>query len=355
MTDLKKELRQLATLCTPPGSEQEAADWVRSQLAGLEPTTDRTGQLAYRFGPAGEVRLMVSAHLDEVGLVVSRIEADGYVRLLRIGGIPERVLPGLRVRFLGRHGAVCGVIGLKAHHLTQAHEKYVAKPTEELYADLGLTTAEEVRASGVEVGTRVTYEPSWTELGDDRVATKGLDNRLGVVALVELAKRLRERPLDQGVVIAFTTQEEFHVRGTLALTARFRPAALVNLDVSPATDTPDTGEYCSVRLGGGPVLNLLSFHGRGTLGGLIPDQNLVTLVEHAAEQAGVPLQRETIIGLITDAAFVPMSTPEGVACVGLGIPCRYTHSPIEVGSIRDLEQTISLLEVLVHHVLATNA
>lgn len=351
MTDdgeLRRLLRELTGVSRPPGSEGEAAEWVATQLPDVQFTTDRNGQLAGRFGPDGDVGLLLSAHLDEVGLVVSRVDADGFVRVLRVGGVPERVLPGTHVRLLGRDGPVPGVVGVKSHHLTPPEEKYKAQPAEELYVDVGLPGARAVLDAGILVGTRVTYEPAWTELGGGRIAAKGLDDALGVVALIEVARELSRRPPPRPVVVGFTTQEEFHVRGALSLALAHRPAALVNIDVSPATDTPDlAGRHSPVLLGGGPVMNVMSFHGRGTLGGLIPNDRLVGLLEDTARVSGIHMQREAIIGLITDAAFVPMSTPQGVACASLGIPCRYTHSPVETAHLQDLDQTIGLLHAAI--------
>jgi putative aminopeptidase FrvX len=147
--------------------------------------------------------------------------------------------------------------------------------------------------------------------------------------------------------VAFSTQEEFHVRGTLALAERYQPDIVINVDVSPATDTPDLRGVSAVSLGGGVVLSRMSFHGRGTLGGLIPHPALVAAVESAASACGVDLQYEAIIGLITDAAFLPMASAQGIAAVGLGIPVRYTHSPVETGQLSDLSATIGLLDALV--------
>jgi putative aminopeptidase FrvX len=148
------------------------------------------------------------------------------------------------------------------------------------------------------------------------------------------------------VVIAFSVQEEFNVRGTLALATALRPAVAIGLDITPATDTPDLAGETPVRLGGGPVLSRLTFHGRGTLGGLVPDPALVRAIEGAASSAGLPLQYEAIIGVITDAAFLPMATPEGIATAAIGIPVRYTHSPVEMAALADVEATTQLLVAL---------
>ena len=116
----------------------------------------------------------------------------------------------------------------------------------------------------------MTYSPAWDDLAGGRFAAKSLDDRLGVAVLLAYVDRLIAEPPPTRVVVAFSTQEEFNVRGTLALVARFTPDIVVNVDIAPASDTPDLVGQGVVRLGGGPTLSRLSFHGRGTLGGLIP-------------------------------------------------------------------------------------
>jgi putative aminopeptidase FrvX len=231
--------------------------------------------------------------------------------------------------------------------LTPPDEKYRAFPAASLYLDAGASNAADVERLGVRIGDPCTYEFGWSELQDGRVSTTSLDDRLGVAALLVLIDRLIvQRPA--GIVhFAFTTQEEFHVRGTLALVERYKPDIVVNVDISPATDTPDLNGQSGVHLGGGPVISRLSFHGRGTLGGLIPHPGLLAAAVASAEAACPNYQFEAIVGLITDAAFVPMATADGIATIGISIPVRYTHSPIETGQLSDLKHTVDLLHDLV--------
>jgi len=231
--------------------------------------------------------------------------------------------------------------------LTPSEEKYVARPATDLYLDIGAASDHEAHTAGIRVGDPVTYQPTWDDLGGGRFAGKSLDDRVGVAALLAYVDRLVAEPPSSPVVVAFTTQEEFNVRGTLTLAAKFQPDMVVNLDVAPATDTPDLVGQGSVRLGGGPTLSRLSFHGRGTLGGLIPHPGLVRAVEAAADAASMPVQHDAMVGVITDAAFVTMATAQGIAAVGLGIPVRYTHSPVETAQLSDVAASVELLASLV--------
>ncbi|MDQ1737283.1 MAG: putative aminopeptidase [Pseudonocardiales bacterium] len=347
--DLAGVLHDLCAVPAPSGHEDRLSALITEHLLSreLDPVTDRLGQVAVSLGSGAGNRVLVTAHLDQLGLVVAAIEPDGFLRVQRLGGVPERVLPGMRLMVMTRDGDVPAVVGVKSHHLTPPEEKYRGQPVGELYVDVGAGSRDEVADLGITVGDPCTYGFNWQVLAGDRVATTSLDDRFGVTALLALVDRLKTDPALGPVAVAFSTQEEFHVRGTLALAERYQPDIVINVDVSPATDTPDLRGVSPVRLGGGVVLSRLSFHGRGTLGGLIPHPALVTAVESAAATAGVDLQYEAIVGLITDAAFLPMASAEGIAAVGLGIPVRYTHSPVETGQLSDLSATIRLLHALV--------
>lgn len=349
--DLIDTCRRLSAIAAPAGNEDRLVTALHDHLSarGLNPRVDVLGQVSVTFGSDsdGSHSVLVSAHLDELGLVVRGIDDDGMLRVHRLGGMPERVLPGLRVVVHTRGDDLPAVVGLKSHHLTPLEDKYVARPTTELYLDAGTGSAAQARAAGVRVGDPVTYAPAWSELRGGRVSGKSLDDRVGVAVLLAYIERLRADPPAGRVIVAFTTQEEFHVRGALALVAHYRPDVVLNVDVAPAADTPDLRGQGAVALGAGPALSRLSFHGRGTLGGLIPHPGLLRAVDAAAGRAGVAVQDDAMVGVITDAAFVPMATAAGIAAAGIGIPVRYTHSPIETAQMSDLAACGELLSAAV--------
>jgi putative aminopeptidase FrvX len=352
--ELLATCRALSAVAAPAGNEDRltAAVVEHLQARGLEPVVDRLGQVAVTFGPDDRRPvIMLTAHLDELGLTVRAIDADGMLRVHRLGGVPERVLPGTRLAVHTREGDLPAVVGLKSHHLTPPEEKYIAHPATDLYLDIGASSRDEAARAGIRVGDPVTYQAAWDELAGGRFAGKSLDNRVGVAAVLGYVERLVADAPAARVVVGFTTQEEFNVRGTLALAARFAPDIVVNVDILPASDTPDLIGQGAVRLGGGPVLSRLSFHGRGTLGGLIPHPALVREVEQAAIDASVALQYDAMVGVITDAAFVPMASAEGIAAVGIGIPVRYTHSPVETAQLSDVVDCVELVSRLTPRLL----
>ena len=344
-TGLRSLIGELCGIAAPSGNEDRMIARVRDELtaAGLRPHVDRIGNVTATIG-SGAPELLLFAHLDQLGLTVRAVEPQGFIRVERLGGVPERVLPGLRVTIHGAAGEVPAVVGLKAHHLTPPEEKYVARPVTDLYLDAGFASAEEAAAAGVRAGDPVTYESRVVELANGRLAGTSMDDRVAVAALLQLLPRLVASPPRSTVHLVFSVQEEFNVRGTLALAARLQPAVAVQVDVAPAADTPDLHGFTPVRLGGGPVLTRLSFHGRGTLGGMVPHPAVLASLERAALATGVQVQRQAIVGLVTDAAFLPMATGEGIACAEVAIPVRYTHSPVETVQLSDVEATVELLE-----------
>ncbi len=344
--DLLEVCRRLSRVPAPAGHEDALVGLIVEHLRarGLSPRVDRLGQVSVELGSTRADRtVLVTAHLDELGLMVRDWDEDGMIRVHRLGGMPERVLPGLRMVVHARGRGVPVVVGLQAHHLTPAEDKYVARPATQLYLDAGFGSADDVLAAGIRVGDPVTYAAEWDVLSGGRFAGKSLDNRVGVAALLALVDRWVEEPPPTRVVAGFTSQEEFHVRGTLALVAHYAPDIVVNIDIAPSPDTPDLRGVGPLRLGGGPVVSRMNFHGRGTLGGLIPHPGLLDVLETAAGSAGVAIQYDATIGVITDAAFVPMATADGVAAVGVGVPVRYTHSPIETAQLSDLADCVEML------------
>lgn len=347
--DILGTCRALSAIAAPAGNEDRLTAAVDAHLRGrgLEPVVDRLGQVAVELGGGEGPRVLVTAHLDELGLVVRTIDEDGMLRVHRLGGVPDRALPGTPLVLHTRAGDLPAVVGFKSYHLTPVEERHTAPPAADLYLDIGAATRAEAEAAGVRVGDPLTYAPVWAELAGGRFAGKSLDDRVGVAILLAYLERALEAAPPVRLVLAFTTQEEFHLRGALALVARFAPDVVVNVDITPAGDTPDLVGVTPVRLGGGPVLSRLTFHGRGTLGGLVPHPALVRAVEQAAADAGTPLQYSAAVGVITDAAFLPMATAEGIAAVDVAVPCRYAHSPMETAQLSDVTACVDLLTALV--------
>ncbi len=347
---MKKRLNELLTdLMMIPGLSGHE-DRVRRHLAGLiqdlglATRSDRLGNLIATIeGNADAPSVMLFAHMDQLGMMVRRIEPDGFIRVERLGGVPEKTLPGQAVLLCVDNGEdMRGVIANKSHHATPQDEKYRALPVTELFVDAGFADADAVREAGIEVGTPVVYEPKVTRLAGERVAGTSIDDRAGCAILVEVTRALKDAPTRPTTHVVFSVQEEFNLRGALTAAHALSPDIAIQLDLSLATDTPDLEARGEVRLGHGPVMSLYSFHGRGTLNGTLPHPALVSLIGATAAQLDLPLQRAATVGVLTDSSYV-QHVNAGVACIDLGFPIRYSHSPLEVCDLADLEALARLV------------
>ena len=347
---IKERLRALTTdLMLIPGLSGHEGR-VRRRLAaelkglGIKSRSDRLGNLiASIAGEVGRPSVMLFAHMDQLGLVVRKIEANGLVRVERLGGVPEKALPSQSVVFcVGEGRDVPGVVANKSHHATQPDEKYRVPPYAELYIDAGFASATEVLVAGIDIGTPVVYEPKAVSLAGDRIAGTSVDDRAGCAVVVEVARSLllsRRKPTTH---LVFSVLEEFNVRGALTAAQTLSPDIAIQLDLMLATDTPDMTARGDMRLGGGPGMSLYSFHGRGTLNGTIPHPALVKLFSDTADKEGIALQRSTQVGVLTDSSYVQLVNA-GVAVIDLGFPVRYTHSSLEVCDLGDLVGLTHLL------------
>ena len=257
---------------------------------GIASRSDRLGNLIATLpGEAKAPSVMLFAHMDQLGLIVRKIEANGLIRVERLGGVPDKALPSQAVLLcVGEGRDVAGLIANKSHHATGQDEKYRVLPYPELYIDAGFSSAAEVLAAGVDIGTPVVYEPRVLPLAGERLSGTSVDDRAACAVIVEVARALLAVTARPTVHIVFSVQEEFNLRGAVTAAQALNPDIAIQLDLILATDTPDMTARGDVRLGAGPAMSLYSFHGRGTLNGTIPHPALVKLFEataHAEEHA----------------------------------------------------------------------
>lgn len=350
--DLKKLLREMVSIHAPSGYEERMAEYLWNIISSFadEISTDVTGNVIARFkGTQNSVnRIMVFAHMDQLGLIVKTIENEGYIRFERLGGVPERILPGLVLNIINDEGEIVeGVCGMKSHHITGPEEKYIVKQVSELYIDIGAKSKAEVDALGVAVGNPIVYKPFFLEMGEGRISATSIDNRAGCAIIACLAELLFRNPPQCDVFIVGTATEEFNLRGAITAAQIIKPNMAICVDSCVSSDTPDTKGSTAIYLGGGPVMSMYNFHGRGTLNGLIPHPAMVRLVKDAAKKTKLPLQRVAMSGLLTDASYVQL-VGTGVASIDLCIPLRYTHSPIETCEFADIEKLCELLFTIVN-------
>ena len=328
------------------GHEGRVRRRLAHEMAGLgfATATDRLGNLiATAQGDPARPSVMLFAHMDQLGFVVRKIEASGFIRLERLGGVPERALAALELLIcVGEGRDVRAIVGNKSHHATSPEEKYRVVPYQEIVVDAGFSSADDAWAAGVKLGSPLVYAPRAIALAGDRIAGTSVDDRAGCAVIAEVARLLapiRQRPK---IHFVFSTQEEYNLRGAMPAAQALKPDIAIQLDLMLATDTPDMQARGDLSLGRGPAMSLYSFHGRGTLNGTIPHPALVALFESAARNTGLPLQRSAQVGVLTDSSYVQL-VHHGVAAIDLGFPCRYTHSALEVCDLSDLVSLSALL------------
>lgn len=343
---LKSSLIDLMMIPGLSGHEGRVRRYLKTALGeiGLETRTDRMGNLiASMPGREGAPSVMLFTHMDQLGLVVRKIEKNGLVRVERLGGVPERALAAQAVIFsIGEGRDLPGVIANKSHHATGPDEKYRVLPYQDIYIDAGFTSADAVLEAGIDIGTPVVYKPNVVELANGRIAGTSVDDRAGCAVVLEAARQLLDAPTRPTVHIVFSTQEEFNLRGALTAAQVLQPDIAIQIDLILASDTPDMASRGDVVLGGGPGMAMFSFHGRGTLNGTIPHPGLVRLFETTAKSEGVRLQKSAHIGCLTDSSYVQL-VGQGVASIDMGFPMRYSHSALEVCDLSDLEELTRLL------------
>ena len=344
---MKELLKKYMLLQGPSGYESKIAYELMSDLNQYSEHSeiDNIGNVIARINGNGEnkKKIMILAHMDQIGFIVKNIDENGYLKLERLGGVPEKVLPGLEISIRNINDEyMAGVIGIKSHHATTPDEKYQVSKIDSIYVDIGADSAHEVRAKGIEIGCPAVYAPKYIEFEGNKVCGTSLDNRGGCACLVEIARHLsaRKQPLD--VFLVGTVWEEFNLRGAIIAARKIKPDIIICLDITLCGDTPDLKNIFNTKLGGGPVISMYSFHGRGTLNGMIAHEGLSKLAISLCDEENLKAQYFAAAGLLTDASYLQLEN-EGAAVLDLSFPVRYTHSPIEICDVSDLESLSKLV------------
>ena len=344
-------LEQLCGIHAVSGREDRMTAFVRDTIKPLvdEVYVDNLGNVVGTLRGASypDHKLMLQAHMDELGLIIRNITRDGFLLIERVGGVPEKSLMGQRMDILADDDRLIpAYVGAKSHHVTSADEKYKVPTVHEMFLEVGLTSREEVARAGIQVGDPVTYHPNYHRFGDGLICSKALDNRVGVFILLEALKYFSTHRPACTLVFSFTVLEEFSIRGSLPTVTATKPNAIISLDITIATDTPIDKPLHPISMRGGPAIKMMDFHGRGTLGGLFSSPKLRRFIEGIATKENIALQREVIVGLITDPAFQLYLDDKGYIIAGLSIPHRYSHASIQMCHETDIARTCELVKAV---------
>lgn len=325
-------IKELCLLNGVSSFEDEVRAYLREKAApyadGLR--VDALGNLiVFKRGkkPTGN-KLLLCAHMDEVGLMIRHITDEGYLKFSCVGGIDRRVLIGKPVAV--GPGRIPGVIGLKAYHLVSAEEEKSVPKVEDLYIDIGARDKAAAEAL-VPIGEFAAFAGDTAQFGDGMIKAKALDDRIGCAVLLELLRE--DLPLD--CTFAFTVQEEVGTRGAFGAAFSVTPEIALVLETTTAADLPGMDDHKKVcRPGNGPVIPFMD-------GGSVADRGLFELLRGLAEENHIPWQTKHYISGGNDAAAI-QRTKEGVRTAVLSAAVRYLHAPASVACIRDFDQMLTL-------------
>lgn len=328
----EQTLARLCALSGPSGFEENVTQ-AAAQL--LRPLTDevyftRLGSVVgvRRCGRENAPKLLLDAHLDEIGFIVTGHE-EGFLRFAALGGVDPRALPDREITLM-TDPPVTGVVMCLPPHIQEDGEQDRALPIKELCIDAGLSQEEARRR--IPTGTPAVYRGDCAPLGEDLLRGKALDDRAGFAVLLDVLERLQGKKLGVDLFVLGSTQEETHSTGAITAAYELAPSWCVAVDVTHG-ETPDASKNETFKLGGGPVV------------GVGPNcaRSLTERLRGLAKELNMPVQIEVMSGSSGTNAWPVQVSREGVATAVLSVPERYMHTPAEVVSKRDMEDTARLL------------
>lgn len=328
-------LKTLCELNGTSGREEAVREFLLAHLPkDASYTVDALGNLIVEKRGANRAKnkVMLASHMDEVGLIITYITEDGFLRFACVGGIDSRALFGKAVK-VGEQG-VSGVIGGKAVHQLTKDEKNTVPEAEDLLIDIGARTKAEAE-SLVSLGDNAYFDSEYIEFGDGFIKSKAIDDRAGNLIMLEMLQS--DLPYD--MTFCFTVQEEIGTRGAAAVTDTVAPDYAIVLESTTASDLPDVSGYRQVcKTGGGAVVGFMD---RGT----VYDKSLYDLAFRLAKENDIPCQTKTMVAGGNDASAIHKAAG-GVKTVAVSVPCRYIHSASCVAKKEDIDSVARLARVL---------
>lgn len=341
-------LRELANAPGPSGFEEDVR---RIVVREVRPFADKVsydglGSVIAQQGTSGP-KIMLDAHMDELGGVVRRVTENGFLSMQMLGGWLDQALPDQRWIIIGRNGPVTAVTGIRDIHVVPPDEQTKVFPRNSLYLDVGARTQAEVTALGIEAGDPVVPDAPFAVLaGGSRYLGKAWDDRVGIAVIIEAMRRLRAQGHPNQLFVAATVQEEVGLRGARTAADLIRPDIGIAIEGGITGDSPGRNpEETQAVLGKGPGIFLYD-------SSAIPNVKMVRFVTDTAKAIGVPLQRDLVEGYGDDSAAI-QATAGGVPTVNLVVPARYTHAHNGIIDRSDFDQTVDLVVALIRRLDAS--
>jgi len=332
-------LRELCEVPGPPGREERVRELV---IRELEPVVDdilvdAMGNVIARRAGRGGPKLMITAHMDEIGFMITHIDDNGFIRFIPLGGFDAKTLVAQSVVVHGRND-IPGVLGTKPVHILSEEEKKAAPKIEDFFIDVGLPKDEVLKR--VAPGDVATRAPQFRDIGET-VNGKSFDDRMGVFLLIEAVRAVRDGKADLYAVAS--VQEEVGLRGAQVATRNIEPDVGIALDVTLANDVPDAKAHEQVtKLGAGAAIKVMD-------SSVLSTPSLVAFMRRIAEEEGIPHQMEILPRGGTDTSAM-QRFGKGAAVGCISVPTRYVHSVIEMCHRKDVEAGIRLLEALIRRI-----
>ena len=320
---MKDLIKKLTEVYGPSGNEEQIREIIRAEVEPFadEIRVDTLGNLiATKKGTGGGKKVMLAAHMDEIGLIISYVDKKGFLRFQPIGGIDPSTLVGGRVQFAD------GATGIIAPENRQAFRK--EPDLSKLFIDIGAMDQAEAQDR---LGQAVGFVRPFVDMGQ-RIAAKAFDDRISCAILVETLRALEGSPHD--VYFVFSVQEEVGLRGARTSAYGLDPEIGIALDVTLAADTPEA-EKLAMKLGAGPCIKVKD-------SGMLAHPGVKNLLVETAEAAGIPYQLEVLSGGTTDAAAIQLAR-SGVPAGCVSIACRYVHTQSEMVDMDDVQNSVQLL------------
>ncbi len=337
-------LRLLSNAFGPSGYEDEVREIVKNYFSELvdEVKIDVLGNvIGVKKGDDNFPTVLLDAHMDEVGFMITHIDKSGFLRFNPLGGFDQRVLYAQKVTLKGDKGIVKGFIGAKAPHLLKPEERNKAPDIDSLFIDIGAASKDEVIEMGIKIGSVGTFDTTFTMLGKNRVMGKAFDDRVGLAVMISVLRRLKES--NYNIVAIASVQEEVGLRGARTAAWQVNADFALALEGTAAADTPGTPEHkYSTELGKGPAITLAD---RSIISHPVVIKSLI----HVAESKNIPYQFKRVFVGGTDAGVIHL-TREGIPSAVLSIPSRYIHSPAAIIDINDFKRAIELVTGFIEYV-----
>jgi endoglucanase len=342
---VERLLEELTNAYGPPGFEGPVRAIMRRELAPLAASleTDGLGSLiAVAPGASASPRIMLAAHMDELGMLVRYITPDGFVKFQTMGGWLDQGLINQRFVILTRKGPVQGVTGLKTPHVMAADERARLIPRDLIFLDVGASSRQDAEERlGVRPGDPIAPDSKFSVLNGGRLyLAKAWDDRVGLAVLIEVMRRLKEKPAPNTVYAVSTVQEEIGLRGAQTSAYQVKPDVGISIEVGVAADYPGISpDEAQERLGAGPGVFLHD-------SSMLPNLKLRDLVIDAARAIGVPLQFNVLSGYGQDAAEMQRAYG-GAPAINLTVPARYLHNHNGLIHRDDFDRAVGLLNEVV--------